>query len=241
MSKLRLDEALVVRGLYPSRARARDAVMRGTVLVNEAPARKPSQNISEEDKLRVHDKARDYVSRAALKLIHALDHFNIEVDGRRCLDLGASTGGFSQVLLERGASQVIAIEVGHGQMMLQDERLDLREGVNARDLTRDDVPDDVSLVVCDVSFIPLHIALGPALELATEGSHLVALIKPQFEVGRDALGKGGIVREEHLQQQACDDVAEFIRRNGWRVLGVTASPMEGGDGNREFLIAAHKG
>ena len=241
MSKLRLDEALVARGLYPSRARARDAVMRGTVLVNGAPARKPAQNVSEEDELRVHDRARDYVSRAALKLIAALNHFKLDVEGRRCLDIGASTGGFTQVLLERDASQVIAIEVGHGQMVLKDARIDLREGVNSRDLTREDVPEDVSLVVCDVSFIPLSIALGPALDLAAEGAHLVALIKPQFEVGREALGKGGIVRDEALQQQACADVADFVRRAGWRVLGVIPSPIDGGDGNKEFLLAGLKG
>ena len=215
--------------------------MRGTVLVNGAPARKPSQGIGDEDKLRVHDKARDYVSRAALKLIHALDHFEIQVEGRRCLDIGASTGGFTQVLLERGASQVIAIEVGHGQMMLQDERIDLREGVNARDLTRDDVPEDVSLVVCDVSFIPLHIALGPALELAAEAAHLVVLIKPQFEVGREAIGKGGIVKDEALHQKVNVSISNYIIKQGWKVLGILPSPIEGGDGNKEFLLAAFKG
>lgn len=241
MSKLRLDEALVARGLYLSRARARDAVMRGTVLINGAPARKPAQNVSEEDELRVHDRARDYVSRAALKLIAALNHFHIEVDGRRCLDLGASTGGFTQVLLERGASQVIAIDVGHDQMALKDERIDLREGVNARDLTRDDVPEDVSLVVCDVSFIPLHLALGPALHLAAEHAHLVALIKPQFEVGREAIGRGGLVKDEALHQQVNLTISDYITKQGWRVLGIIPSPIDGGDGNKEFLIAAFKG
>ena len=241
MSKLRLDEALVARGLYASRARARDAVLRGTVLVNGAPARKPSQTIPDEAELRVHDRARDYVSRAALKLIVALDHFQIDVDGRRALDIGASTGGFTQVLLERGASQVIAIEVGHGQLALQDARIDLREGINARDLTRDDVPADVSLVTCDVSFIPLAIALPPALELAAEGAHLVVLIKPQFEVGRDGIGKGGMVKDEAVHAQVCEDVASFIHDAGWRVLGVIPSPIEGGDGNAEFLLAAFKG
>lgn len=240
-ARLRLDEALVARGLYPSRARARDAVLRGTVLVNGAPARKPSQGIAEADELRVHDKARDYVSRAALKLIAALDHFNIPVEGRKALDIGASTGGFTQVLLERDAAKVIAIDVGHGQMVLSDPRLELHEGINARDLTREDVPEDVSLVVCDVSFIPLAIALAPALELAAEGAHLVALVKPQFEVGREGIGKGGLVRDEAAQAQACEDVAAFVRAQGWRVLGVIPSPIDGGDGNAEFLLAAIKG
>jgi 23S rRNA (cytidine1920-2'-O)/16S rRNA (cytidine1409-2'-O)-methyltransferase len=239
--KLRLDEALVVRGLYPSRARARDAVLRGTVRVNGEPARKPSQTIAESAELHTEDQAKAYVSRAALKLIVALDHFNIPVKGRRCLDLGASTGGFTQVLIERGASHVIAIEVGHGQMVLNDARIDLREGVNARDLTREDVPEDISLIVCDVSFIPLSIAMAPAMELAAEGAHLVALIKPQFEVGREAIGKGGLVKDEALHQQVCTSVSGFITKLGWRVLGIIPSPMAGGDGNAEFLIAALKG
>ena len=239
-SKLRLDEALVARGLYASRARARDAVLRGTVLVNGEPARKPSQNIYPEAQLSVADQAQAYVSRAALKLIHALDHFKIEVAGRLALDIGASTGGFTQVLLERGAAKVIAIEVGHGQMALQDQRIELHEGLNARDLTRDAVSENVSLVVVDASFIPLHIALIPALDLVAEGAHLVALIKPQFEVGRDGIGKGGMVKDAAAHEKVCADVSAFITAKGWRVLGMIPSPMEGGDGNAEFLIAAVK-
>ena len=240
MSKLRLDEALVARGLYTSRARARDAVLRGTVLVNGEPARKPSQNIYPEAQLSVADQAQAYVSRAALKLIHALDHFKIEVAGRLALDIGASTGGFTQVLLERGATKVIAIEVGHGQMALEDTRIQLYEGLNARDLSRSEVPENVLIVVVDVSFIPLHIALIPALDLVAEGAHLVALIKPQFEVGRDGIGKGGMVKDETAHEKVCADVSAFIISQGWRVLGVIPSPMEGGDGNLEFLIAAVK-
>ena len=241
MSKLRLDEALVARGLYTSRARARDAVLRGTVLVNGEPARKPSQNIYPEAELSVADLAQAYVSRAALKLITALDHFSIPVKGRVALDIGASTGGFTQVLLERDARLVIAIEVGHGQMALEDERIRLHEGMNARDLTRAEVPEDVGLVVVDVSFIPLHIALMPALDLVAEGAHLVALIKPQFEVGREGVGKGGMVKDEAAHEKVCTDVAAFVAEQGWRVLGVINSPMEGGDGNAEFLLAAAKG
>ena len=241
MSKLRLDEALVARGLYTSRARARDAVLRGTVLVNGEPARKPSQNIYPEAELSVADLAQAYVSRAALKLITALDHFSIPVKGRVALDIGASTGGFTQVLLERDARLVIAIEVGHGQMALEDERIRLHEGVNARDLTRAEVPEDVGLVVVDVSFIPLHIALMPALDLVAEGAHLVALIKPQFEVGREGVGKGGMVKDEAAHEKVCTDVAAFVAEQGWRVLGVINSPMDGGDGNAEFLLAAAKG
>jgi len=238
--KLRLDEALVARGLYTSRARARDAVLRGTILVNGEPARKPSQNIYPEQVIAVADGAQAYVSRAALKLIHAMDHFKLEAKGRRALDLGASTGGFCQVLLERGATEVIAIEVGHGQMVLEDPRIKLMEGMNARDLTVEEVPQNVSLITCDVSFIPLHIALEAALDLVAEGSWLVALVKPQFEVGRSGLARGGIVRDAGLRQQACEDVADYVRRKGWRVLGVIDSPMDGGDGNEEYLLAAVK-
>jgi 23S rRNA (cytidine1920-2'-O)/16S rRNA (cytidine1409-2'-O)-methyltransferase len=240
VSKLRLDEALVARGLYASRARARDAVLRGTVLVNGEPARKPSQNIYPEQELRVADQAQAYVSRAALKLIAALDHFNIPVAKSIALDIGASTGGFTQVLLERGARLVIAIDVGHGQMALEDERIRLLEGVNARDLRRDEVPEDVSLVVVDVSFIPLHIALMPALDLVADGAHLIALIKPQFEVGREGIGKGGLVKDETAHEKVCADVAAFVAAQGWRVLGIIPSPIDGGDGNQEFLLVAVK-
>ena len=240
MSKLRLDEALVARGLYASRARARDAVLRGTVLVNGEPARKPSQNIYPEAVLKVADQAQAYVSRAALKLIAALDHFNIPVAKCVALDIGASTGGFTQVLLEREARLVIAIDVGHGQMTLEDERIRLHEGVNARDLTREEVPEDVTLVVVDVSFIPLHIALMPALDLVAEGAYLIALVKPQFEVGREGIGKGGLVKDEAAHEKVCADVSAFVRAQGWRVLGVIPSPIDGGDGNAEFLLAAVK-
>ena len=238
--KLRIDEALVTRGLYTSRARARDAVLRGTVNVNGVMARKPAQMVAEADVLTSADGGQNYVSRAALKLIHALDHFELAVKGRRCLDLGASSGGFTQVLLERGATEVIAIEVGHGQMVLQDERIKLLEGMNARDLTRQEVPADVSVITCDVSFIPLHIALDPALDLVAEGSWLVALLKPQFEVGRGRLAGGGIVRDAVLKEKACADVADYVHKKGWQVKGIIASPIDGGDGNEEFLLAAVK-
>jgi 23S rRNA (cytidine1920-2'-O)/16S rRNA (cytidine1409-2'-O)-methyltransferase len=238
--KLRIDEALVTRGLYTSRARARDAVLRGTVLVNGTPARKPAQMVAEVDVLTSADGGQNYVSRAALKLIHALDQFALAVKGRRCLDLGASTGGFTQVLLERGATEVIAVEVGHGQMVLQDERIKLLEGMNARDLTPEEVPADVSAITCDVSFIPLHIAMDASLDLVAEGSWLVALLKPQFEVGRSGVSRGGIVRDEALIAKACADVTDFVRRKGWQVKGIIPSPIDGGDGNEEFLLVGTK-
>jgi 23S rRNA (cytidine1920-2'-O)/16S rRNA (cytidine1409-2'-O)-methyltransferase len=155
----RLDEALVARQLYPSRARARDAILRGTILVDGEPARKPSQMVLQDAALTTADEAQKYVSRSALKLIHALDHFKINPHGKVCLDIGASTGGFTQVLLEQGAEHVFAVDVGHGQMMLEGPRITLHEGLNARDLGLEQISPEVSLILCDVSFIPLHIAL----------------------------------------------------------------------------------
>lgn len=226
-----------------SRARGRDAVLRGIVRVNGEAARKPSQTVQDGDTLSLADDTARYVSRAALKLILGFERFPIDPNGKSCVDLGASTGGFTQVLLERGATHVTAIDVGHGQMapeLAADPRVTLREGLNARAITRADIPEDASLVVSDVSFISLRLALPPVLALMKRGSDLIALIKPQFEVGREALGKGGIVRDDALLQQACDGIATFLRAEGWEVLGLTPSPLEGGDGNREFLIAARK-
>jgi 23S rRNA (cytidine1920-2'-O)/16S rRNA (cytidine1409-2'-O)-methyltransferase len=243
VSSQRLDEALVLRGLSQSRSRARDAILRGTVLVNGVPARKPSQGVFAVDVLSVHDAAKDYVSRAAVKLIRALDHFQIKVEGWYALDIGASTGGFTQVLLERGALHVTAIEVGHSQMvpeLASDSRVTLLEGLNARDLTREHLLEVVSLIVCDVSFIPLKRALNAALSLVTSGAELVALIKPQFEVGREFVGRGGMVTDKAQHVRVCEEVSVFLEEQGWDVLGVIASPVDGGDGNAEFLVAARK-
>ena len=240
MIRQRLDEALVARQLYPSRARARDAILRGTVFVDGEPARKPSQTVTRDARLVTNDEAQTYVSRSALKLIHALDGFNINVEGRICLDIGASTGGFTQVLLQRGATHVFAIDVGHGQMMLEGPQITLHEGLNARDLDLEHMSPDVSLILCDVSFIPLRIALPKALGLVKDGTDLIALIKPQFEVGRSGVTRGGMVKDEAAHQRVCDEVALFLKHAGWRVNGILPSPMDGGDGNAEFLIAATK-
>ena len=243
MNSTRLDEELVARGLIQSRSRARDAVLRGLVLVNGAPARKASQSIFANDVLALKDESGRYVSRAAFKLIHALDHFAIAVNSRHCLDIGASTGGFTQVLLERGAAHVTAVDVGHDQMVAQiadDPRVTLHEDTNARDLTGEIVSPDVSLIVVDVSFIPLHIALPACLGLVAANAVLVALLKPQFEVGRAHIGKGGIVSDEAQIERVCTEVSEFFEQQGWHLQGLIPSPMDGGDGNREFLIAAVK-
>ncbi|MBM3520707.1 MAG: TlyA family RNA methyltransferase, partial [Alphaproteobacteria bacterium] len=185
--RLRLDELLVRRGDYASRSRARDAIRRGTVAVDGVPASKPAQSVAADAHIAIADEARAYVSRAALKLAHGLSCFAIAVPGRHALDIGASTGGFTQLLLERGAAHVTAIDVGHGQMRLTDPRLTLIEGLNARDLEARHLAHPVDLIVCDVSFISLRLALPPALALASPGTHLVALIKPQFEVGPEAV------------------------------------------------------
>ncbi len=243
MTSQRLDEALVVRGLSQSRSRARDAILRGTVVVNGVPARKPSQGVFEKDHLRVDDVASHYVSRAALKLLHGLQHFQINVKGRYALDIGASTGGFTQVLLEHGAVHVTAIDVGHGQMAEEiegDERVTSIEGLNARDLTREHVPDSVNLIVTDVSFIPLKLALPAALSLMPKAAELLALIKPQFEVGREYVGRGGVVSDAAQHKRVCDEINAFLEAEGWLVQGIIASPVDGGDGNKEFLVSAKK-
>jgi 23S rRNA (cytidine1920-2'-O)/16S rRNA (cytidine1409-2'-O)-methyltransferase len=243
VTRRRLDDELVARGHYSSRARARDAVLRGTVSVSGKPAAKPSQTVNANDIIAISDAAQNYVSRAALKLIHALDYFTLSPEGCDCLDIGASTGGFTQALLERGAKRVTAIDVGHDQfaeILRDDPRVVVVEGLNARDLTATHLPSVPEFIVADVSFISLKLAVPRALALARPGAMLVALIKPQFEAGKDKVGKGGIVADETIHATICNDIAEWIAGQGWRVIGMTASPVTGGDGNREFLIAAEK-
>lgn len=237
-ARQRLDELLVARGLYPSRSRARDAVLRGTIRIEGVAASKPAQMVLADAAITIADEAQHYVSRAALKLKHGLEHFAVNASGRHALDIGASTGGFTQVLLEEGAAHVTAIDVGHGQMMIHDPRVTLIEGLNARDLAREHLAHPVDLVVCDVSFISLKLALPNALALAEPDAVLIALIKPQFEVGRDALGKGGIVSDTAEHQRVCGEISDFLAGHGWTVLGLAPSPIAGGDGNIEFLIAA---
>lgn len=241
--RARLDEALVERGLCPSRSRARDAVLRDTVLVNGVAARKPSQTVLKTDVLVVADVAQDYVSRASVKLLHGLTHFHIKVAGRHALDIGASTGGFTQVLLEQGAAHVTAIDVGHGQMaevLANRSRVTSIENLNARDLTREHVQHEVDLIVIDVSFISLKLALPPALSLMPKDAELVALIKPQFEVGREYVGRGGMVTDPVQHTRVCDEIVTFLEEQGWGVMGVAPSPVDGGDGNVEFLVGARK-
>jgi 23S rRNA (cytidine1920-2'-O)/16S rRNA (cytidine1409-2'-O)-methyltransferase len=240
----RLDQLLVDRGLMPTRARARDAILRGTVYVNGVTALKPAAMVETSAVLGTDDPVRAYVSRAALKLAHALDCFGIDPAGLDCLDVGASTGGFTQVLLERGAAHVTSIDVGHGQLapaLAADPRVTAIEGLNARDLRPEHLAAPPCLVVCDVSFISLTLALPPALALAEPEARLVALIKPQFEVGRIVSASSGIVRDPDVHRAVCARISAWIGdEQGWRVLGVEPSPITGGDGSREFLLAAAK-
>ena len=236
--RIRLDLALEQRGLVQSRARARDAILRGTVTVNGAPASKPSQLVGTEDRLALEDPASRYVSRAALKLIAGLDAGNIDIVGKTCLDIGASTGGFTQVLVERGAARVYAVDVGHGQLHPQIQALanvESLEGVNARELTERIIPDPIDLIVCDVSFVSVTKVLEAPLGLCRQGADAVILIKPQFEVGRENIGKGGIVADADAIAQAASDVVGFMARLGWAHRQSLPSPIRGGDGNKEIV------
>ena len=238
----RLDLALVARGLVATRAKARDLIARGEVRVDGKVARKPAMNVREAQRLTVDAEAAAQVSRGAVKLAAALDHFGLEVKGRIALDVGASTGGFTQVLLERGAARVYAVDVGKCQIhasLAGEARVVALEETDARALDRKLVPDAISAIVADVSFISLRKALPAALELAAAGCWLVVLVKPQFEVGREGVGKGGVVRDAALREQALADVESWIAAQaGWTVLGHLPSPIEGGSGNVEFLLAA---
>lgn len=257
--RVRLDEALVAAGLSPTRSRARDTILRGGVRVDGEVEAKPARLVAPSNTLALDDPAAGYVSRAALKLIEALDRFGFDPAGLTVLDLGASTGGFTQVLLQRGAAEVLAVDVGHDQLdatVAADPRVRRFDGLNGRDLSPAAINcSGVDAVVADVSFISLRLALPPALRLASASRRgispggndssqtgwLVALVKPQFEVGRDLIGKGGIVRDSLAAQASAESIAEWIEQeHGWTVLGLVPSPIPGGDGNREWLLGATK-
>lgn len=242
--RVRLDLALEARRLLPSRARARDAILRGTVSVNGVAVRKPHQLVSKTDTITLDDPAAHYVSRAALKLIAGLDAGGIAVAGRTCLDLGASTGGFTQVLLERGAAKVYAVDVGHDQLheaIRREARVVVLEGQNAKALTTAQVPDPIELMVCDISFVSVVKVLAAPLELCRAGADAVILIKPQFEVGRDNIGKRGIVTDETAIMPATDAVIAFMSEAGWAHRLSLASPIAGGGGNRETVAMFRRG
>jgi 23S rRNA (cytidine1920-2'-O)/16S rRNA (cytidine1409-2'-O)-methyltransferase len=238
----RLDILLVARGLAATRSRARDLIKRGAVRVNNVLADKPARMTLQDVLLEITGDASRYVSRGAEKLIAALDKFGFDPQGRHALDVGASTGGFTQVLLERGAAKVTAVDVGKGQLnaiLKDDPRVRALEDTDARKLTSALVPEPVTAITADVSFISSTKALPAALKLAAPGCWLVALIKPQFEAGPQAVGKGGVVRDETVRQGAVESVRDWLESQpGWKVAGVIESPITGGDGNIEFLIGA---
>ncbi|ATQ43498.1 TlyA family RNA methyltransferase [Caulobacter mirabilis] len=240
MSRKRIDLILVERGLFDSRAKARAAIEAGRVTADGKVVGKASEAVDEAAEINA-EAAHPWVGRGGLKLDHALTLWPVEVAGRVVLDVGASTGGFTQVVLSRGAAKVYAVDVGAGQLhpsLASDPRVVELSGTDARILDASLVPEAPDLIVTDVSFISLAKALPAALALARPGAELVALVKPQFEVGRDNVGKGGIVKDEAARIQALADVAAWLECIGWTVLATADSPVAGGDGNREFLLRA---
>lgn len=240
----RADVFLVERGFAASRAEAQAAIEAGHVRVDGKAVAKPAQLIADTAEIE-YAPAHPYVSRGALKLIAALDAFRLSPEGLVCLDIGASTGGFTEVLLERGAKKVYAIDVGHGQLrakIASDPRVVSVERLNARELTdKHFVGLKPQAIVADVSFISLKLALPPALDMAEPGSWLIALVKPQFEVGKEHVGKGGIVRDGYWQAHAVMEIAQWlVHSRQWGLIGHMESPIEGGDGNREYLLSAKK-
>ncbi|PWC44376.1 TlyA family RNA methyltransferase [Azospirillum sp. TSO22-1] len=242
MAKVRVDMALVERGLAESRAKAQALILAGLVYSDTRRIDKAGDLLAEGAPLSVKGQDHPWVSRGGLKLVKGLDEFGIDPAGLVALDVGASTGGFTDVLLTRGAAKVYAVDVGHGQLawkLRQDPRVVVLEKTNARHLTSAEIPDPVDLVVCDASFIGLEVVLPGPLALAAPGARLVALIKPQFEVGKGRVGKGGVVREPELHAEVCERIRSWLDGlPGWRVLGIAESPITGPEGNKEFLIGA---
>ena len=247
-TKIRLDQLLLQRGLVPSRERAQALVIEGKVLVDGQKIIKSGTSVALESEIRLLGEDLKYVSRGGLKLARSLDYWKIDVDGKTCLDVGASTGGFTDCLLQNGAKHVIAVDTGHGQIAMklrQDPRVRLLEKTNARYLTREQLGETVDLIVIDVSFISATIVLPPVFAAAfpseaadRAGRALIVLVKPQFEAGRENVGKGGIVRDPKTQQQAVDRVRDAVTALGVTTIDVIESPIQGAEGNREFLLYA---
>lgn len=240
ISKSRADVALVDRGLVESRAKAQALIMAGKVYCGDRKIDKAGTPIKEDQPLDVRGKDHPWVSRGGLKLEKGLSAFMIDPGGMTAIDVGASTGGFTDVLLQNGADKVYAVDVGRGQLawkLREDERVVVLEKTNARYLDATLIPDPIDIVVCDASFISLKTVLGASLALVKEGGHLIALIKPQFEVGKDRVGKGGVVRDPALHREVCEDIEAWLcYLPGWSSSGVVESPIKGPEGNIEFLI-----
>ena len=243
MAKLRADQLLVDRGLAESRTRAQALVMAGLVFVGDRKVEKPGQAIAADAAIDVRGRDHPWVSRGGIKLAHGLDHFGWGVEGATAIDVGSSTGGFTDVLLQRGAARVYAVDSGTNQLawkLRQDARVVVHEQTSARILTEAHIPEAIDLVVCDASFIGLAKVLERPLSFVRPGGRLLALVKPQFEAGRDEVGKGGVVRDPAVHTRVCAEVADWVAGQGWTVEGTTTSPITGPEGNVEFLLAARR-
>lgn len=243
-SKQRIDQLLVERGLAESRTRAQALVMAGLVYSGETKIAKPGQQMASDAPLEVRGRDHPWVSRGGIKLAHAIDHFGLDPAGAVAMDIGSSTGGFTDVLVQKGAEHVFAVDSGTNQLawkLRQDPRVTVLEQTSARVLTPGQITRPCDWVVCDASFISLAKVLERPLELAAPHCRLVALIKPQFEVGRAEVGKGGVVRDPELHARVCGEVRQWLEGSGWQVEGIVESPITGPEGNVEFLISAVRG
>ncbi len=243
---MRLDQALVELGLVESRSKAQALILAGHVLIDTLKIEKAGHQVKQEDfhKINLKSELHPWVSRGGMKLAHAIDEFKIACQGKVAADIGASTGGFTDVLLYHGASKVYAVDVGHGQIawkLRTDNRVILKEKTNARYLTQSDFEEELDIIVCDASFIGLKLVLNSVLDCLKKGGIVIALIKPQFEVGKENVGKGGVVKDPDLHGQVCEDIKHwFENEKGFDVQAITPSPILGPMGNKEFLIYARK-
>jgi len=243
MGKVRTDQLLVSRALAESRTRAQALIMAGAVFSGEKKIGKAGDMLAEDAPLEVRGKDHPWVSRGGIKLDHGLTHFGFDVTGAVALDVGSSTGGFTDVLLSRGVAKVYAVDVGTNQLawkLRQDSRVIVNEQTNARSLNESIIPEPIDIIVCDASFIGLAKVLEAPLRLARPRARLVALIKPQFEAGREEVGKGGVVRDPLVHERVCAEATAWVETQGWTVIGITPSPITGPEGNIEFLLSAQK-
>ena len=243
MSKVRADQLLVDRGLAESRTRAQALILAGIVFLGDRKVEKAGQQVAEDAVLDVRGRDHPWVSRGGVKLAHALQHFGWDVSGAVAMDVGSSTGGFTDVLLTNGAVKVFAVDSGTNQLawkLRNDPRVFVHEQTSARILTDTEITEAVDLIVCDASFIGLSKVLERPMTFTKAGSGLIALIKPQFEAGREEVGKGGVVRDAQVHQRVCTNVQSWLTEMGWAVEGLTESPIKGPEGNIEFLVAARK-
>ncbi|MET0250488.1 MAG: TlyA family RNA methyltransferase [Sphingobium sp.] len=244
MAKLRADQLLVERGLAESRARAQALILAGHVYLGDRKLEKAGQQVTPDAAIEVRGRDHPWVSRGGIKLAHGLAHFCVDVTGAVAIDVGSSTGGFTDVLLTNGAARVYAVDSGTNQLawkLRADPRVIVHEQTSARILTPDHIPEPIDMIVCDASFIALAKVLERPLTFAKAGAGLLVLVKPQFEAGREEVGKGGVVRDPAIHARVCDEAAAWVEGQGWHVIGITPSPITGPQGNIEFLLFARKG